>query len=509
MKSKTYLSLLGIGLALRVFMIWDAPLWYDENFTYILARLPFDQMIAATAGDVHPPLWYLIEWSIYHILPQLPAWATRIPALGFSMAALIVFVLLCNSLYIPARVQIAATFLLAVMPMQIWYAQEGRMYALLEFLVLAALYTGLTRRWIYFFLCSLAMLYTQNYSIFYLAVIAFVLVVLEWSQLRKVFLALTAAGTLYLPWAFVVAGQITEINGRYWIMDAGPGAVLVAVYKQFFASAMLSPGLIPSYVLVFAALIIGSYSLVITHSQKHLWDPTASNNYGVHTSQIQLCGIWWIVLMMAFAPLAIAWIVSILWQPVLLFRPLIGISPFLYFIATWPLAEVKPFLAMPSGKLYAASFIVPLLIMGTVGYFQNIAAMKGEGAVSPMLNTLDYVRANWQKGDVIYYTDDGPMINIMPYAADLPQYKMPACDERVGYAPVLGSLSDSTRIAMGVQIVPLADVPHKRAWIFAPRSPLHPTCYDMQIAEIAPEGGQVITVDDNDYITSGVWLREE
>lgn len=484
MKFKNFITLIGLAFVLRVFMIWDAPLWYDENFTFILARLPLDRMIAATAGDVHPPLWYLIEWSMFHFAPQLPAWVIRIPALTFSLLAIVTFVLLCNSLLIPARVQVFATFLMAVLPMQLWYAQEGRMYALLEFLVLYALHVGLQRKWIAFAITATAMLYTQNYSIFYLAVIGFVLIVLDWSQLKKVFLSLVAAASLYLPWAFVVAKQMTEINGRYWIMDAGPGAVLGSVYKQFFASAMLAPGLIPSYVLVFAVLIIGTWSML---SEK--------------------VAAWWAVIVMAFGPLAIAWIASLIWQPVLLFRPLIGISPFLYLVAAWPLAEVKPFLAMRSGKLYAAAFVVPMLIMGIAGYFQNIAAMKGEGAVSPMLDTLTYVRAHWQPGDVIYYTDDGPMINIMPYAMDLPQYKMPACDERVGYAPVLGSLSDPTREAIGIQITDLANVNYKRAWIFAPRSPLHPKCYDAQIAQLAPEGEQLITVDDNDYITSGVWLE--
>lgn len=361
------------------------------------------------------------------------------------------------------------------------------MYALLEFLVLAALYAGITRKWFYFFLCALTMLYTQNYAIFYLAVILFVLFIMDWSQSAYPAVAMVYAGLLYLPWAIVVTRQMTEISGRYWIMEAGPGAVLGSIYKQFFASAMLAPGLIPSYVLVFVVLIIGTW-----HIKRRM-------NVDSFT-----------VLTMAFAPIALAWIVSMIWQPVLLFRPLIGISPFLYLVASWSLAEVKPFPTMLQVRtyLYAACFIAPMFILGTRGYYENIAAMKGEGAVSPMLRTLDYVRANWQEGDVIYYTDDGPMINIMPYAGDLPQYKMPACDERVGYAPVLGSLSDSTREAIGIQIADLKDVPYKRAWIFAPRSPLHPQCYDDQIAQLAPAGQQVITVDDNEYITSGVWLEE-
>jgi hypothetical protein len=217
---------------------------------------------------------------------------------------------------------------------------------------------------------------------------------------------------------------------------------------------------------------------------------------------------WWVVLTMAFAPLGIAWIASVLWQPLLLFRPLIGTSPFLYLIVSWPLAARRSSSSVLRQFLYAACFIVPIMMLGIGGYFVNVANMKGEGAVSPLLDALTYVRANWREGDVIYYTDDGPMINIMPYAADLPQYRMPGCAEKIGYAPVLGSLSDATRAAIGSRIAELSDVDHQRAWVFAPRSPLHPQCYEEQISEIAPEGEQVILVDDNEYLSSGVWLVE-
>ncbi len=481
MTRKTFWIIFAIAAALRILLIARAPLWYDENFTLILARLPFGQMIQATAGDVHPPLWYLVTWlTMNPDMGQAP-WMIRIPALLFSLLALYTFDQLCGVLLIPSRVRVLAVALMAFLPMQIWYAQEGRMYALLEFLVLFALYAGLTRKWFYFTLAAIAMMYTQNYGLFYLAVIAFVLVVMDWSSKTYVLTAGLVTALVYSPWAYVVMSQMGEIEGRYWIMDVGPGAVLGALYKQFWASSMMEPAVITSYVFTFAALIIGVYFLL-----------------GEMTSA------WWPVLTMAFAPVGIAWLASLLWQPVLLFRPLIGISPFLYLIVSWP---VSTFNHRPAAKLYAACFALPVFMFGIGGYYINIADMKGEGAVSPMLSTLDHIRAEWREGDVLYYTDDGPMINLMPYT-DLPQYRLPACDERIGYAPVLGSLSDATRAALGVPIADLADVPHRRAWVFAPRSPLHPQCYEEQIASIAPEGKQVITVDDNEFITSGVWLVE-
>jgi hypothetical protein len=487
MDRKTFWTLFTIAAALRIFMIERAPLWYDENFTLILARLPFDQMIKATAGDVHPPLWYIIEWIIFHVAPALPAWAIRIPALTFSLLAFVMFVHVCKSLYIPSRVQTVAAAMMAILPMQIWYAQEGRMYAMLEFFVLATLWTGLTRKWTWFYIASLAMLYTQNYGVFYLAVIGIVLAVIDYQSSDNISMAATAAVLLYMPWVIVIARQMSEIEGRYWIMDIGPGAVLGSIYKQFWASSMLAPGVVGSYVVTFVVLIIGLYRII----RGRTW-----------------ISAWWPVIVMAFGPLALAWFVSVMWQPLLLFRPLIGISPFLYLIVAWPvhyLYDVPAMIFRRKPAFYIACFIAPLLILGIGGYYQNVAAMKGEGAVSPLLDTLAYVRAHWQAGDVIYYTDDGPMINLMPYAADLPQYRMPACDEKTGYAPVLGSLSDATREAIGSRIAELDDVIITRAWVFAPRSPLHPTCYEEQIKDIAA-GSPLILVDDNQYLNSGVWL---
>lgn len=494
MNRKTFWTLFIIAAALRIFMIGRAPLWYDENFTLILARLPFVDMIKATAGDVHPPLWYIIEWTIYHIAPGLPAWAIRIPALTFSLLAIVMFVHVCNTLHIPPRVQTVAAAMMAIMPMQIWYAQEGRMYAMLEFLVLATLWTGLTRKWTWYFIASLAMLYTQNYGVFYLAVICFVLLVLHPEDIKEILTTSGTAGLLFLPWVIVIARQMTEIDGRYWIMDISAGAVLGSIYKQFWSSSMLTPGVVGSYIVTFVLLIIGVYA--------------------ISRGRIKA---WWSVLAMAFLPLGLAWLASILWQPLLLFRPLIGISPFLYIIVAWPvnwLYELryeiweKPSTRFKIGPTaYASAFVFPLLILGIGGYYQNVAAMKGEGAVSPLLETLAYVRAHWQPGDVIYYTDDGPMINLMPYAADLPQFRMPACEEKTGYAPVLGSLSDATREAIGSRIAEFDDVTRSRAWVFAPRSPLHPTCYEDQIKDIAA-GSPLILVDDNQYLTSGVWLVE-
>lgn len=480
MTRKNFGIIFGLAAILRIAYIATPPLWYDENFTYILARLPFERMISATAGDVHPPLFYILNWLLFSPASNQAPWMIRVPSLIFSLAALYTFDRLCEQLIIPRRARFVATVLMALMPFQIWYAQEGRMYALLEWLVLLTLLYGLRRNWIGFTLAATAMLYTQNYGVIYLAVIVGMLTVRQFEDAVSLITSASLAGFAFAPWAFVVQSQMAEIDGRYWITDAGPGAALGAVYKLFWTSSMMPPAIIGSYVVTFAALIAGAWAV--------LGDKARA---------------WWVVLIMAWAPIAIAMIASYMWQPILLFRPLIGASPFLYLTAAWN-AERK---ITARGILYAACIILPVFGFGIGGYYKQIAEIKNPGSVSSMHAAMTTVREQWREGDVLFFADDGPMINVLPYASDLPMYKMPTCDQEVtGYAPVLGSLSNSTRAAIGVPVIDLRDVPHTRAWVFAPRSPLHPECYEDQIARIAPEGLQLITVDDNQFITSGVWL---
>jgi hypothetical protein len=85
---------------------------------------------------------------------------------------------------------------------------------------------------------------------------------------------------------------------------------------------------------------------------------------------------------------------------------------------------------------------------------------------------------------------------------------MAACGEK-SYGVVLGALNPNTRRAMGIIVKDFDELQaYKRVWVFAPRSPLHPKCYEEQIAPIT-QGEPLVTVDDNVFIMSGVWLVEK
>lgn len=485
MKKETFILLFIIAAAFRIIGLWIPSFWYDENFTLILSRLPFDRMIAATAGDVHPPLWYLITWSITHIAPAAPPWILRVPSVIFSLASLEVFYRILREWNLPEKVQLGAMLFMVLLPMQVWYAQEARMYALLQLEVLLALLCALRGNWLGLFVTSLALLYTQNYGAFYIGAVGLVVLVRDWRSLPNAAIATGIAGALYLPWVTVLARQMDSINGRYWIQEASIGDVLNILYKLFWASSMPDFAIISALLVTFIALAVGGLHMA----------------YTPHPARRS-------ILIMAFAPLTVAWLASVLWQPLLLHRPLIGIAPFIYIIAAWSMSrllEDEP-LKVQREAILAAALVIPVLVSGMGGYYVNIPSMKEDGDTSPLMQSLDYVRDNWQTGDVIIYADDGPMINISPYAADLPQYQIPACGDRIDAAPVLGSLTNGTRAAIGIPQITPAEI-HGRAWVFAPFSPLHPQCYEDYIAPLT-QGDPRVVVDNNEYIFSGVWLYD-
>jgi mannosyltransferase len=340
MKPKTFWLIFTIGAALRIFWISVPPLWYDENFTLMLSRLPFAQMMQATTTDVHPPLWYIIEWIWMHIYTGDSVWMIRVPALICSLLSMLYFAELLNDLHIPERVQIAAVTLMAILPFQLWYAQEGRMYSMLELEVILALLFTLRRNWAGLFIVSVAMLYTQNYAMFYLPSIWLVSLFMQleiafWmrgalpldkdlvkSQLVPAIITaavMIAALVAYLPWMKVIFDQMQQIDDRYWIVAQGAGSVLIILYKLFMTAAVPGPFFFASYFVTFAAVVIGFYHFIRS-------DHPARLTIGL----------------MALAPIALASMVSFVWQPVLLFRALIGVSPFLYIIVSWPASAFYP-----------------------------------------------------------------------------------------------------------------------------------------------------------------------
>ena len=172
-------ALLFGAFALRALQLGRESLWRDEidSIRFALAPWPVPLENFAKAGENGP---------LYHLI--LRGWLSLG---GTSDLALRLFSTLCGLLLLAVIYAIGrrllglraagwAALLAAVSPALVWYAGEGKMYALQPLLIALALLAALRRRWVSFALAALAAMYVHVLSPLFLPVA----IVLVWATRR-------------------------------------------------------------------------------------------------------------------------------------------------------------------------------------------------------------------------------------------------------------------------------------------------------------------------------------
>ncbi|MDL1898305.1 hypothetical protein FBQ82_18820 [Anaerolineae bacterium CFX7] len=217
-------AILLLGFALRLYRLGVNSLWYDETVSVVLAQSELGELIRHTAGDIHPPLYYLL----LHFWGRLAGWSE------FAMAFVSLWfgVLLIALVYRVARdwlqsrnIAMLAALWVAISPYNIWYSQEVRMYTLGATLGLLSVYflrRMLAREKIFsrdffaYVIFTVLGFYTLYYFVF-LMLFEYVWVATQLVQIKnrkskiKNFLASQLALLLlYLPWLPIAFRQATD-----------------------------------------------------------------------------------------------------------------------------------------------------------------------------------------------------------------------------------------------------------------------------------------------------------
>lgn len=243
-----------IFVAIRV-PFATGSLWYDEAFTAWLAELPFKNMLAATAGDVHPPLWYVIEWFWVRVFGHSDL-MLRLPAVLLSGLVAWQFLRLCRRIALNERVQWVAFTLLALLPFSVRYGGEARMYELLLALVmgLILLIESQPSTWnaLAFGLLSAIAMLTHNLAVIY--VLPFTL----WFFYTRRLQAWPAiiGWALYLPWFPFALAQFREVDKAFWILPTTFGSAIGELHTLIFGTP--SPVTLVLFPVALAALIHGA-----------------------------------------------------------------------------------------------------------------------------------------------------------------------------------------------------------------------------------------------------------
>lgn len=132
--------LTALGAFLRIFRLGDQGLWIDEVFMVTMAteRSLSELLFVVPQFEPHPPLYNVFMWVWVKFLGTSEL-AMRSSSVIFSIAIIPLVYVLSRRLFDRRTAGIVSAFI-AVSPLQIWYAQEARMYALLLLLTVASFY---------------------------------------------------------------------------------------------------------------------------------------------------------------------------------------------------------------------------------------------------------------------------------------------------------------------------------------------------------------------------------
>lgn len=466
-QSSKWLGLwLVVGSVLRAWQLGAAPFWYDEIFTARVSYLPLVNMLAATAGDVHPPLFYLLEWAAQKIMGH-SEFAMRLIPLACSVAALALVGRAARALGGSERAAVWATALVAVLPFQWQYAREARMYALLQLLYLLTLLAVARGRWVGMALGMAAMLYTHNYGFFYSASLGAWALWQHRAQWRTVLAYGASALLLYAPWAAVMAWQMGAAKATWWSEPTTLGDVLYVPYAVFIGTGL------PEQFASLAALVVyaGLCFALARAAQTRAW-----------------AALWLII-----SPVLIALVVEAAYRPVYLNRAFIPLGGLLAVLIGQWLAEQSA-----RAQWAAGAAIAPLVLVAAAWFYPFDVWSKN--AMVPQAAAT--IAAQIEPGDVVFSVNPGSLLT-MAQAVPAPNYIIPdlGCSR--------GGLTARTLEALGIPQAAPGAVEWRRAWVVWFAGPVNGACEDEFVRGLlSTYRARTVMREETKTTLAGVWVLE-
>ena len=356
---KIDISIVAFGvLVYAVVSLWtitEASIWFDEAFSTYIAQFSYADIARFTAADVHPPLYYwaLKTWEMFFGTSEL---AVRSMSVLFGGIAIIFAYLTTRKLF-GRKTALIALSLLVISPMLIRYGQEARMYTMAAAIVMAATYALLVARdstrklpWIVYGVLIAAGMWTNYFTaLAWLAHWAWHAVVVRQNSGKKLFwknffskrwiATYALAVALFLPWLPFMFLQLGGIQGTgFWIGSVGVDTPANYLSNIFF---YLEHGQVNGWLAVLFFILVAILSVLGVRSYKVL---------SKHDRLKYL-----LVLLLAFAPVVILFIVSL--------PPLKSSFVERYLVPSVVAFSVFAAIAIAVGLRRAKGYLTPLVVV--------------------------------------------------------------------------------------------------------------------------------------------------
>lgn len=205
-----------LGLLLRTIVLIRNDFWFDEAFTYNIAKLPLDQTILSILTDNNPPFYYLLMHFVQTI--DQSQITLRLPSFISNLVSIYLIFKISKG-YLNQKAAVVATSLFTLSPLAIYLSATARLHSITILLVILESWLFLKlknnptiKTSIYFILVSILGIYTQYYFLLMIFAFSFYLLLHKTKlTLHNWFRLLIIVGVLFLPW-LILASQITHNN---------------------------------------------------------------------------------------------------------------------------------------------------------------------------------------------------------------------------------------------------------------------------------------------------------
>ncbi len=253
--STTVIAVLAtVYLAVRFWGLAASCLWFDEIFSVHAAEHTWDTILAFVAQDlIHPPLFYILLKLWINVGGEGIYWLRLFPVI-FACFSVAPFLLLCKELKIERMATCIALFLIVVNGSLIKYAQEVRMYSLLQFLSLVSIwlfvrYFRKGKNLIPLIIVNVLLIYVHYFGWFVVSAEVLAIVIFQRIKIRAILLMFSVSVLSFIPWAIAVwrasqaGAEVSQNIG--WMQKPGILQILQFAFNLvepfYFAASSIDP----------------------------------------------------------------------------------------------------------------------------------------------------------------------------------------------------------------------------------------------------------------------------
>jgi uncharacterized membrane protein len=402
--------ILILALIVRLAGIASRPIWYDEAFSILLAEQGPSAILSGTlatdadssAAEEHPPAYYFILWGWMQFFGDSLI-SVRMVSVILSLGIIFCIHLTANHLFDPPTA-LTAAFLSAILPFQIHYGQEIRMYVLLTFWLCLATYAFLKRRWILFSIAAALAQYTHNLAAFYLIPLALTPIFQkDWKTLRSLTLAGFAAIIIYFPWLIQLPAQLSKVTSSFWIEKPG-------IEKFFTLFLIYLPHLPLPNNLLMAGLLLATLIIALAAFQTLRLRFAQGGIPAAEDGGRSNKGLW--LAYLSFTPPLLLWLASQI-SPMYVERALLPSHAIFCIWLAWVFTQTK--LPRPIQLL---AFVLIFTSAG-MGFYQHVT-YKGF-PYAPYAALDQSIQSRLEQGDVVIHSSKLTYLPSFYFDRELPQ----------------------------------------------------------------------------------------